>query len=38
METFDMRPTTAEKCITILYDIKAIIENEEKRVSENETY
>ena len=34
MKAFDMRPTTAEKCITILYDIKAIIENEEKKMSE----
>ena len=29
MEIFDMRPSTAEKCIFILDDIKAIIENEE---------
>ena len=31
IEIFDMRPSTAEKCITILDNIKAIIENEEKR-------
>ena len=31
MEVFDMRPSTAEKCIAILDDIKAIVENEEKK-------
>ena len=31
IEVFDMRPSTAEKCIAILDDIKAIIENEERR-------
>lgn len=37
MEIFNMRPSTAEKCIAILDDIKAIIENEEKKRSEDET-
>lgn len=31
IEIFDMRPSTAEKCIAILDDIKAIMENEERR-------
>lgn len=30
MAVFNMRPSTAEKCIAILDDIKAIIENEER--------
>lgn len=29
MEIFDMRSSTAEKCIAILDNIKAIIENED---------
>ena len=36
MEVFDMRPSTAEKCIAILDDIKAIIENEEEKRTKNE--
>jgi len=36
MEVFDMRPSTAEKCIAILDDIKAIIENEEEKRTKDE--
>lgn len=35
MAVFNMRPSTAEKCIAILDDIKAIIENEEIKRSED---
>lgn len=31
MEIFDARPSTAEKCVAILDNIKAIIENEEMK-------
>lgn len=34
MEVFDMRPSTSEKCIATLDDIKSIIENEEKKRTE----
>lgn len=36
MEVFNMRPSTAEKCIAILDDIKAIIENEEMKRGERD--
>ena len=36
MEVFDMRPSTADKCIAILDDIKAIIENEEMKWRTND--
>lgn len=36
METFDMRSSTAEKCIAILGNIKAIMENEEKKREKDE--
>ena len=36
MEVFNMRPSTAEKCIAILDDIKAILENEEMKRAKDE--
>lgn len=36
MKIFDMRSSTAEKCIAILDNIKAIIENEEIKGAKNE--
>lgn len=38
MEGFDVRPSTADKCIAILDDIKAIIDRETSIEQEDEKY